>query len=450
MYQSTPLKAAFYRHIQEKDFFNPRHKLLLAVSGGMDSMAMLHLLKGRYIKLAVAHCNFGLRGEESDGDEAFVKQQCKEWGVQCFSKQVDCANFAQENKMSVQEAARGLRYHWFEELLGENGFDFVLTAHHADDEVESFFLNLHRSSGGKGLQGIPEVRDKIIRPLLPFRKSEIQAYVEKEGINYRNDSSNAKTDYRRNALRLEILPLMEKHLPGMQQAVLKSMQHLREEQAFTLSTLEVILQEVIEEDEHHKVLNMSRLKHYPHPSFVLYRILNAFGFKREQSDAIWRAYESKQPSGKQFQAEMAWAILDRGKLRIRLEMSQDFESTFWQEGQVAQWHGWTFQMDTTPESEMNPRNYTGNRALVNASSICWPLRIRHWQEGDRMQPFGMQRHKLLSDLLVDAKIPLDQKKEIPVIEDANGRILWVVGLRLSECLRWKEGDAGLVLLGERK
>jgi len=219
---------AYQDHIVQNLSFLKESKLLIAISGGLDSVVLAHLCHQLKLNITFAHCNFNLRGKESDADEAFVLQLAEDLNIECFVEHFDTLTYAKANKQSTQMAARDLRYHWFRELAGVLEFDYILTAHHADDNLETFLINLSRGTGLEGLTGIPEVNETIVRPLLPFSRDDIEAFAKQNKWAWREDSSNASTKYLRNKLRHEVIPILKGINPQLLQNFNKTQGHLQE------------------------------------------------------------------------------------------------------------------------------------------------------------------------------------------------------------------------------
>ncbi len=400
-------------------------KLFLAVSGGLDSVVLLHLLKQLPYEIAVLHCNFQLRGLESFGDQEFIQNYCSEHNISFFTTQFDTEAFAEDYKLSTQVAARELRYSWFYELLEEQNFDYILTAHHADDNLETFIINLTRGTGLEGLIGIPEQNDKIIRPLLPFSRDEILKYAEENNIEWREDSSNASNKYLRNKIRHDLVPILKEINPNFLDAFQKTQSYLQESQEMVEDASIMIYQQVAKEEGEEIHFDLNQLKKLPNYKSYLYQWLNEFGFTA-WSD-IYDLVNGQ--SGKQVLSGEFRLLKNREILILSpfLETSEKEE----------------FEINEN-ETEVNfPLNLSlcnvghitieSNKSIfVDAEKIRFPLILRRWNEGDVFHPFGMQgKSKKVSKLFKDEKLSLIEKEKTWILCSDN-QIVWVVGLRQDE------------------
>ena len=257
-------------------------KLLIACSGGLDSVVLTHLMKEAGFEIALAHCNFSLRGKESDGDEMFVIGLAKQMNISVFAETFDTHKFAEKHKVSTQMAARTLRYNWFDEILSDFKFDFLLTAHHLDDDLETFFINLSRGTGLNGLTGIPKENNKVIRPILDFSREEILNYAEKNKLKWREDSTNQKSDYLRNKLRLEVLPKYKETNETVLKNFQKTQKNLQASRHLVEDYMSLIYKLVVSEAKDSYKINIQKLKELPHTDELLYELLNGFGFTEWQ------------------------------------------------------------------------------------------------------------------------------------------------------------------------
>ncbi|WP_426486053.1 tRNA lysidine(34) synthetase TilS [Flavobacterium sp. 2] len=415
----------FQNHIVSRFPFLAEKKLFLAVSGGLDSMVLLHLLKKLPYEIAVLHCNFQLRGLESFGDQEFIQNYCKQNSIPFFTTQFDTKAFAEDYKLSTQVAARELRYSWFYELLEEENFDYILTAHHADDNLETFIINLTRGTGLDGLTGIPEQNDKIIRPLLPFPREEILKYAEENKIAWREDSSNASNKYLRNKIRHDLVPILKEINPNFLNAFQKTQSYLQESQEMTEDASIMIYQQVAKEDGEDIHFDLNQLKKLPNYKSYLYQWLNEFGFTAWND--IYDLVNGQ--SGKQVLSEEFRLLKNRETLilsPISYEPNdEEFEIN---------------KEDTEVNFPLNLKlcqvddiTIDSNKAIfVDAEKIQFPLILRRWNEGDVFQPFGMQgKSKKVSKLFKDEKLSLIEKEKTWILCSDN-QIVWVVGIRQDE------------------
>jgi tRNA(Ile)-lysidine synthase len=415
----------FKNHLLSKFPFLVHKKLFLAVSGGLDSMVLLHLFQQLPYEIAVLHCNFQLRGLESFDDEDFIKNYCQQNGITIFTTQFDTAAFANDYKLSTQVAARELRYNWFYELLENHEFDYILTAHHADDNLETFIINLSRGTGLEGLIGIPEQNDKIIRPLLPFSREEISQYAEENTIRWREDSSNASNKYLRNKIRHDLVPVLKEISPNFLRAFQKTQSYLQESHEMAEDAAIMIYQQVAKEvgDDIHFDLN--QLKKLPNYKSYLYQWLNEFGFQAWND--IYDLVEAQ--SGKQVFSPEFRLVKDRNVLILSpVSEINEGEEYYIEENSTQVNFPLKLKISVTEAIAVN----TNTAIFVDAQKIKFPLVLRKWKEGDVFQPFGMDgKSKKVSKLLKDEKLSLIEKEKTWILCSAN-QIVWVVGIRQDE------------------
>ncbi len=399
-------------------------KVLITVSAGIDSMVLLHLCESLHMDLGVAHCNFNLRGEESEADTKFIESYCSHKGITFFKKYFDTSAYAKTNKTSTQIAARELRYEWFEALSVAENFKYILTAHHVDDDLETFLINFGRGTGINGLTGIPAINRKVVRPLLTFSRMRIKEYALLNDVKWREDSSNATDDYQRNHLRHHAIPALLDAQPNLYKGFKHTKSHLQQTaQLANLYTLQLkeeflVLKNGLQTIETKKILD------HPAPKSVLFAILNEFGFT--SWDDIYELLTAQ--SGKQVMSNTHRLLKDREVLLlleidttatiVRTWHSSDKEiyGTF---GKIAQEVVW----DITTRS---PREI-----YVDASLIHFPLRIRTWQEGDVFHPFGLVGKKKLSKYYKDEKLSLVAKEKTWLLCQGDD-IIWVIGMRADD------------------
>ncbi|MBP5210730.1 MAG: tRNA lysidine(34) synthetase TilS [Bacteroidales bacterium] len=404
-----------------------KDSLLLAVSGGVDSMCMARLAiqSGLCKKIAVAHMNFSLRGEESDGDEAFVKRFAEENNIPFFSKRVDTLAFARENAVSTEMAARELRYRWFEELSAQEGFDYIAVAHNANDSAETVFLNILRGTGIKGLTGIRSKSGRIIRPMLSFTRQEIESYAAENGIEFRTDSTNEDCTYQRNRIRNVIFPEFRKINPSFLATVTNETGYF--------SQVNDIVEELFKEKkplfctetEDVTIVDTAALLRENHASYWLFRILEPLGFNQAQISLVENCINSDAQSGKQFFSATHRAILDRKTLKI-YPIGTDSERI-----------NYVLKVYRRP-ANLNPKDgsFLDARKLgLNEGEYILgeegPVYQRIWKPADRFSPFGMKGFKKVSDFLTSLKLDLEQKDRQKVIavrgEDGSEAIAFVAG-----------------------
>ena len=407
---------------------------LVAWSGGLDSTVLVHLLRGAGVRFSVAHCNFQLRGSESDADEAFVQALANEWGLPCFCKKFETKAYATAQGISIQMAARQLRYEWFGQIIAQAQLDTLLTAHHANDHAETLLIHWLRGTGLKGLAGIPPVLSlgnqyTVVRPLLPFPRVALEAYAALHQLQWREDSSNAKDDYLRNYLRHQIVPKLEAAQPALLPTLYRNSQHIRQsEQNYAFLLAQFVRWQQPETGVY--TLDIALLKALPSPAAALWEILHPFGFTAEQTRQISTLLEEV---GQDFKAESgARVVVDRKLLILRVAETHlvpeihighdDLMVKIPDLGQL-----FFTETDSTPFPD-------GKKAIaVDPTQLKYPLLLRLWKAGDAFQPFGMQgQHQKIQDFLTNQKISRLEKEQVRVLVNGDGKIIWVVGFRMDE------------------
>jgi tRNA(Ile)-lysidine synthase len=412
------------QHIVQNLPFLEGKKILIACSGGLDSVVLTHLFKTLNFNIAVAHCNFSLRGKESDGDENFVLDLAESLSIAVFTETFAAKKFAKEHKISTQMAARDLRYRWFEEILKDFKYDFLLTAHHADDDLETFLINLSRGTGLRGLIGIPESNDKVIRPLLPFGRDEILKFAKENSIYWREDSSNSKADYLRNKLRLEVIPAYKKAADRLLGSFQNTQKHLRDSQNLIEDYMALVYNLAISEFSEGYKLDIQKLKELPNTEALLFELLAPFGFT--DLPAINDLLTAQ--SGKQVFSKTHRLLKDREVLLLtEIAATQESIEIFISENEKKISYPITLEFKSTKKIG----NTTDSVLYIDKDKIEYPLHLRKWQEGDVFQPFGMQGKKKLSKFFKDEKLSLVAKENTLVLCSA-GRIIWIVGYRADE------------------
>ncbi len=418
----------------------PNQVFLLAVSSGVDSVVLSHLFAAAHIPFAIAHCNFQLRGEESNGDMAFVKSLAETYQVPFHCKVFDTKTEQQGSGESTQMIARKLRYHWFNELLEEYQYIKLVTAHHLNDNVETVLLNTIRGTGVKGLSGIAPVSEQLVRPLLFATKIEIENFAKTEGLTWREDSSNQSDKYKRNLIRHHAIDLFEQLNPNFLHTFSDNIERWK-------LLAEHVAVEVKKIDTNFKTptgwtIEEAFLKTISNHAILL-EWLKEKGFAENQFQELLKA----KLSGKQWEAEKYVAVYDRGRLLVSEKANiVDFEIII-EEGQsevIFPGGKLTFATIAKPQNLAQPNII----AQLDASKLTFPLTLRNWQLGDKFQPFGMKGKKKVSDFLIDQKVPIHEKNKVLVLLSEN-KICWVVGLRVDE--RFKvEKESEVVFMVERQ
>lgn len=429
------LQARFEQYIAEHKLFTTEDRLLLTVSGGVDSMVMLALFVEAGYRIGVAHCNFCLRGAESDEDEELVARVAAQYGVPHYNRRFDTQTEMERTGESMEMAARRLRYAWFEELCLTEGYTAIAVAHHADDSIETFFINLLRGTGLRGLTGISQQRGAVVRPLLFATRKEILEYAVAHHIPYREDSSNRSTKYLRNKIRLGLVPRIREINPRFTPLMCRNIDRLTEAQRFIGQAIEKIRKQAVTHDQGVDTIHLEQIDAEFSRNFVLYELLSsAYGFKGDVIDALCRALDEG-GSGRRFYARDWVACSDRNRVVVSRIEEQDSCEVEVPKGALRAYCGnsvlyFEEQNIDLVESLQVP----AQMALFDADKLQWPLRLRRWREGDWFVPFGMAGKKKLSDLLIDQKLSLMEKQRQLVLLSGED-IIWVVGLRTDDRYR---------------
>lgn len=420
----------FENHLIQNFQFLVGKKLLLATSGGLDSMVMVHLLQKLSYSIAIAHCNFQLRGVESFEDQNFVNDYALSNQIPIFITQFDTKAFAEDYKVSTQVAARDLRYNWFYELLETENFDYILTAHHADDTIETFFINLVRGTGLDGLTGIPAQNGSVIRPLLIFSRQEIESYAIENAISWREDSSNASDKYLRNKIRHHLVPMLKELKSDFIYSFQKTQNHLQEAQLLVEDASIMVYQQVAKEVDNEIYFDLNQLKRLPNYSSYLYQWLNEYGFTAWQD--IYDIVDSQ--SGKQVFSKEFRVVKDRDFLilsPLNLDLEQEEFCIEKDQKEVK------FPLNLSFCKVANISLVSNTTIFVDEDELVFPLILRKWQEGDSFQPFGMKgQTKKVSKFFKDEKMSLIEKENTWILCSEN-RIIWVIGLRQDERFKIK-------------
>lgn len=416
----------FLNHIDRQQLCLKSDLILLAVSGGVDSMAMLYLFREAGFRVGVAHCNFQLRGKESDGDEEFVRQVCKELNIPFFVSRFETEAYAWENTLSIQMAARELRYAWFEEVLRSHSYTWLATGHHFDDTMETILLNITRGSSTEGLAGIPAKNGNIIRPLLFATRKEIEKYAVRKGMVWREDLSNLTDDYQRNFIRHQILPRLKELNPSLELTWQNGIEKIQGDLAMLHIAMEDWRKKFVTESSAKTYIDKGAFTEMPQGASLLWRYCRNFGFNFEQAREVIQSLKG-QP-GKKFFSPTHLLVVDRD-LIIITPLQQGWSETAIEKGQSTSVLGpWELRIDSL--AEMVPVA-NESEAVLDGELLDYPLVWRKWRPGDSFHPLGMGHKKKLSDFFIDKKLSLADKEIVTVLESA-GRIVWVVGHRIDD------------------
>ena len=415
----------FQNHLLHNFDFLKNKKLLLATSGGIDSMVMLHLFQQLKYEIAIAHCNFQLRGVESFEDQNFIQDYAAANDVFVFITQFDTKAFAEDYKLSTQVAARELRYNWFYELLDTEQYDYILTAHHADDNLETFLINLSRGTGLEGLTGIPKQNENVVRPLLAFTQQELEEYAKFNEIKWREDSSNASDKYLRNKIRHHLVPMLRELNPNFLSSFTTTQKYLQEASEMVEDAAIMIYQQVASQDGENISYDLKKLMKLPNYNSYLYQWLKEFGFTAW--DDIYDLVQSQ--SGKFVVSPEYRLLKDRDSLILSpIDFATEKLEHYIDKGQKEV--NIPLKISFSEQDEMG---ITSNKTIfVDSEKLHYPLVLRLWNEGDLFKPFGMNgKSKKLSKFFKDEKLSLLEKENTWLL-CSNNAIVWVVGLRQDE------------------
>ena len=451
------LLLEFENIIRKQNLFSPKDKLIIAVSGGVDSVVLCELCKQAGFDFTIVHCNFQLRGEESERDETFVKNLGKKYCIEVLIKKFNTETYATENKLSIQEAARALRYEWFEELVQSSEFGvrsrdselptpdlrlriFLLTAHHADDNAETLLMNFCRGTGLHGLTGIPVSYGHIKRPLLGFTKEEIFLFAKENKLEFVEDSSNLSSKYTRNLFRNEIIPAITQVYPQVKENLTDNINRFKEiEKLYKLSVASII-KKLVKEKGSEWFIPIKQLMSYNNRALI-YEIISRFGFSEKQIDEIIKLAASD--SGKYIDSPLFnyriikhrhWFIISpvHSAASGNIIIEKTDQSVVFEEGILKL--EWLNQPPSSFKKEFD---------LLDTKEIEFPLLLRKWKQGDYFYPLGMKKKKKLSRFFIDQKISKSEKERKWVIE-SNKKIICIVGMRIDERFKITENSKSVL------
>ena len=426
------LLEEFEKYIAENELFTHDDKLLLTVSGGVDSMVMMALTAAAGYRFGVAHCNFQLRGNESEEDEVLVENEARRYGVEFYNKRFDTVGEMERTGESMEMAARRLRYAWFKELCEEHGYTAIVIAHHGNDSIETFFINLLRGTGLRGLTGISTQVGHIVRPMMFATRKIIHDYAVAHRIPYREDSSNRSTKYLRNKVRLGVVPMFKDIKPQFTNIMRRNIARLSQAQDFITSAIDIVKGEAMERSGDMHTLWVDRIRPTLPRHYVIYEILSSeFGFKGDVVDALCRALDAES-SGRRFYSREWVAVTDRGRVVVSPIADDDDCEVIVEKGAIRSYAGGAaLYYEYCDIDFIDSLDQGDNVALLDADKLKFPLRLRRWQDGDWFVPFGMSGRKKLSDFLIDKKVSLAEKRRQFVLMSGDD-IVWVVGRRLDD------------------
>ena len=423
--------TAFKKHIAAHFPALADQKILVACSGGLDSIVLLHLLQEIGLTLGVAHCNFKLRGIHSDADLSFVETIAGNLGVPVFTTVFDTKTYAKTQGVSTQVAARELRYEWFYSTATANGYDRIATGHHADDDLETFFINLSRVTGLRGLTGIASNTEQLIRPLLPFSRAQIMQFAKKEGLFWREDSSNSSRDYLRNKLRLDVIPAFKGVNKNVLQNFKQTQQHLKESQALLEDYITLVTKLVVSQTDAGYEIDIKQLQALPNTNTLLFELLYPYGFT--DFKAIASILQSE--VGKKVLSKQYVLLKDRNHLVLTTK-EQEVDSRVYCIDAKQQSCTTPIKLNFTEVAQVG--EHEPYSFYVDAAKLTYPLKVRTWRLDDVFHPFGMKGKKKLTKFFKDEKLSLLSKNSVWVLESGD-EIVWVIGLRPDD--RYKVTNA---------
>jgi tRNA(Ile)-lysidine synthase len=415
----------FQDFIEQQQLFVQGNRILLAVSGGKDSVLMLHLFKAIGVDIGVAHCNFNLRADEAQRDESFVALLARNLGLPFYVTHFDTKKYAAENKISTQMAARDLRYQWFEEIRLSEQYDYIALAQHQNDAVETVLINLTRGTGISGLHGILPKRDRLIRPLLFLNRQQIEELVKANNIDFVEDSSNASTHYTRNKIRLQVIPHLQEINPNLEKTFAENISRFAELETFLNVQVQKLATKILNKRADGVYIPLEEITRLNPQKLLLYELLKPFGFGEHVIQEILDCLKAL--SGTHFFSATHQAIINRNDLVIVEKNVSVTANQFIHpatESIIFAAHEMALKFTEEIKFESD-----ANKAFVNAGKLIFPLVLRNWQNGDKFVPLGMRSLKKVSDYFIDEKVPLHLKNTTPILVNGNGEIVWIAGMR---------------------
>ncbi|PTN09404.1 tRNA lysidine(34) synthetase TilS [Mangrovibacterium marinum] len=419
----------FTTYIRDEKLFADTDKLVVAVSGGADSMVLLKLFQQLPNTFCVAHCNFKLRGAESDGEEVFIRDYCAEQGIELFVQQFDTREYAQLEGISIEMAARDLRYAWFEELRLQLQYDYLATAHHRDDLIETMLINLSRGTGIRGLSGIQAKNGAVVRPLLFASREEILAFAAQNELPYKHDSSNDELVYQRNIIRHQLIPLFETLNPSFRKNAAKTAAILKDTAVLYQQKLGEIAAGIKEEEPGLTRFNIEKLKALHPQQSLMFELFHPFGFKAEQIPEIIAALEAG--AGKSFFSKTHRLVKDRDALLLTTLKPDDAQRFYIDSNcrAIAD----PLQMTFEQMAKSSAFRFSTNPLVADfdLSKLQFPLLLKKWEQGEYFRPLGMQNLKKLSDFFIDQKLSIPEKEALWILYSGK-KVVWVVGHRIDD------------------
>ncbi|WP_242916375.1 tRNA lysidine(34) synthetase TilS [Pontibacter liquoris] len=412
--------------IQSHHLCQPESRILAAVSGGIDSVVLCEMLHQLKYEFAIAHCNFGLRAEDAEADQLFIKKLAKKYEVPFFTDNFNTRAFAAQEKLSIQMAARTLRYTWFEQVRQQEGYDYIATAHHSNDTTETILLHLTKGTGIAGLHGIPPKNGHIIRPMLSVTKDDIYELVTEKKLIWREDTSNETTKYQRNKIRHEVIPVLKEINPSLEETMQHTAERVGHAEQIVAAYIQNLREQSIKEGEDATYVSLVPLRNATGLPVVLHELLRPFNFSYSVVLELAAALEGI--SGKQFESPTHTLVKDREQLVITPRNLQQFGSILIQQGDTEVTAGEVYLRIRYADAATYKLNTKPHVAALDAGQLHFPLKLRAWQEGDWFVPLGMNGKKKISDFLIDKKVPANLKaRTLVLVSDQS--VAWVVGQR---------------------
>lgn len=430
------MQEKFEAFVREQKLFDKNDRVLVALSGGVDSVVLATLMLRSGYTFSVAHCNFHLRGEESNRDERFVRSWAEKNKIKLFVSEFDTYEYMQQKGISLEMAARELRYSMFKNLMTSKGFSLLATAHHADDSAETFFINLLRGTGIAGLHGILPKHDNIVRPLLFATRKDIFDFAKANNIPFVEDSTNEETQFLRNKIRHRLFPLLKDLCPNFDTVIKKDIDRLRETEIVFRSVIERLRADIIEKESNICKINIDRLRKLHPIRILLYELLSEYGFNETDSNNVLASLDKE--SGKQFFSKTHRLLKDRNYLFITpLNTDQHQERYLLNESQNMVNYPMHLIIETLEDLTFVNISKDRNIAMFDKDMLQFPLVLRHWKQGDAFVPFGMRKSKKLSDFFTSEKYSLIEKQQQWLLCSGND-IIWIVGRRTDNRYRISE------------
>jgi tRNA(Ile)-lysidine synthase len=445
------LLERYKEYIKKENLFQPKDRLLVAVSGGIDSVVLCELCKQAGYDFVIAHCNFQLRGEESERDEQFVKELAKKYSVEVLIKKFDTKKYVEETKKGIQEAARDLRYEWFNQLIGGQSSvvdcQYIVTAQHADDSIETLLMNFFKGTGISGLHGILPKQGKIIRPLLFARKNELKEFAKENNLQFVEDSSNESDKYTRNYFRNKLIPDLQKVFPQVENNLLDNLERFKEIEQLYLQSIELHKKKLLEQKGNEVHIPVLKLLKAEPLQTIVYEIIKEFGFTAYQTTDVVALLQSE--SGKYIQSSTHRIIKNRSCLIITPNQTVQAQNILIEENEARiEFSSGILEFKKISNSQFSILN-SQLIAQLDADEIKFPLLLRKWKQGDYFYPLGMKKKKKLSRFFIDQKLSLTEKENTWVIE-MNKKIIWVVGMRIDERFKITDKTKEVLLISLSK